>query len=265
MTRVMPSGSSRGTAAARATAYERLATRHPRAAGKSHALSSTTAEASTHARKARVARVVPSAHRRPCRNLSSNGPMRGASSTNGAIVSTRKRATRLRASSVGRANTVPASETVSAASAATLTACSSVRRASPVSAAPSALAKERNRRPAARPPVPTARMPARPPRPTVRPASVTRCRMPDVLRAPGPAGFGGVGEWSFVVMTLRSSPAGPPPSCQKRGRSVAARQLPATRRTAAWRSQCCVAIEVLRPRVLGGSGMATGGEALSSP
>ena len=47
VTRLMPAGRRRGTAAARATAYDRLATRQPRAAGKSHALSSTTAGEST--------------------------------------------------------------------------------------------------------------------------------------------------------------------------------------------------------------------------
>ena len=172
----MSRGSRRGTAAARATAYDRLATRQPRAAGNSHGLSSTTAVASTQARNARVASVVPSAQRRPCRNRSSSGPMSGASSTNGAMVSTRNRATRPRASSVGSAKTVPASETVSAASPATLTACSSVSRARPVSAAPSASAKLRNRRPAAAPPRPTRRAPARPPRPTPRPTSATRRR-----------------------------------------------------------------------------------------
>ena len=102
MTRLMSLGSSRGTAAARATAYVRLATRQPSAAGNSHGLSSTTAVASTQARNARVASVVPSAQRRPCRNRSSSGPMSGASSTNGAMVSTRNRATRPRASSVGQ-------------------------------------------------------------------------------------------------------------------------------------------------------------------
>ena len=197
VTRVMPGGSRRGTAAARATAYVRLATRQPSAAGKSQALSSTTADASTHERKARVASVVPRAQRLPWRNRSSSGPMSGASSTKGAMVSTRNSATRPRASSVGSAKTVPASETVSAASAATLTACSSVSRARPVSAAPSASAKRRNRRPAAAPPRPTNRMPARPPRPTrrpaLRPAPATRRR----------AGGGGLAS---EVMTCRSSP-----------------------------------------------------------
>ena len=197
VTSEMSRGSSRGTAAARATAYDRLATRQPRAAGNSHGLSSTTAVASTQARNARVASVVPSAQRRPCRNRSSSGPMSGASSTNGAMVSTRNRATRPRASSVGSAKTVPASETVSAASPATLTACSSVSRARPVSAAPSASAKRRNRRPTAAPPRPTSRTPARPPRPTLRPTSATRRR--------GVRGAA-CGGRSSAVMTPRSSP-----------------------------------------------------------
>ena len=208
VTRVMPSGSRRGTAAARATAYDRDATRHPRAAGNSQTESSTTAVASTHARKARVARVVPSAHRRPCRNRSSSGPMRGASSTKGAIVSSRKRATRPRASSVGIAKTVPASETVRAASPATLTACSSVSRASPVSRAPSAPVNPRKRRAAACPPRPTARAPAPPPRRTARPAPVTR---EDDARGPVDAGPPGEGaSWCSEVMTSRS--------CLTRGR-----------------------------------------------
>ena len=65
----------------------------PRAAGKSHAESVATAPASTQQRKARRARVVPMAQRRPCRKRSSSGPMKGASSANGAIVSTRNSAT----------------------------------------------------------------------------------------------------------------------------------------------------------------------------
>jgi hypothetical protein len=62
--------------------------------------------------------------------------MNGASSANGAIVSSRNCATWLRASSVGIAKMVPASDTVSAASAAMLTKCSSTMRASPLSPAP---------------------------------------------------------------------------------------------------------------------------------
>lgn len=63
------------------------------------------------------------AHRRPCRKRSSSGPMNGASSANGAIVSARNCATWARASSVGIAKIVPARLTVSAASPQMLTKC----------------------------------------------------------------------------------------------------------------------------------------------
>ena len=165
----MSRGSSRGTAAARATAYDRLATRQPRAAGNSHGLSSTTAVASTQARNARVASVVPSAQRRPCRNRSSSGPMSGASSTNGAMVSTRNRATRPRASSVGSANTVPASETVRAASAGDVDRVQLGEPGEPGVGGAVGVGEAAEPPPAAAPPRPTRRAPARPPRPTLRP------------------------------------------------------------------------------------------------
>ena len=62
--------------------------------------------------------------------------MKGARSTNGAMVRSRNCATSPRASSVGIAKIVPASETVSAASPARLTKCSSKMRDSPLSPAP---------------------------------------------------------------------------------------------------------------------------------
>jgi hypothetical protein len=148
-------GRRRGAAAARATAYDREATSAPRAAGKSQALSSTSAPASTQARKARTATVVPMAQRRPWRKRSRIGPMSGARTTKGAIVSSRKRATWPRASSTGIAKTVPASETVSAASPAIVTPCSSTKRANPEESAPSARAKRWKRALVARLPLAT--------------------------------------------------------------------------------------------------------------
>ena len=75
------------------TPYALEATRHPRAAGKSHGESLATAPASTQQRNARSASVVPIAQRRPCRKRSSSGPMKGASRANGAMVRSRNWAT----------------------------------------------------------------------------------------------------------------------------------------------------------------------------
>ena len=60
-----------------------------------------TSPASTQHRKARIAIVLPSAHRRPWLKRSSTGPISGATIANGSIVSPRKSATWPRASSVG--------------------------------------------------------------------------------------------------------------------------------------------------------------------
>jgi len=157
LTRLNPAGSRRGTADARVTLYAREATRQPRTAGNSQTDLVATASASTHHSKARVAKVVPMAQRRPCRNRSSNGPISGAITVNGAIVSSRNRATCPRASPVGMLKIVPASDSVNAVSPALWTAFSSTRRASPDSPAPPECVKTLNRRALARPPRPTSR------------------------------------------------------------------------------------------------------------
>ena len=136
LTSVKPSGSSRGTAEAWVTRNALEATRQPSAAGNSHSeLSSTSA--STQHRKARRARVTPIAQRRPCRNRSRKGPISGATTANGAMVSSRNWATCGRAWSVGRVkNKVPASDTATAASPAAARNCRCVSRARPLSPAP---------------------------------------------------------------------------------------------------------------------------------
>ena len=137
LTSVVPGGSSRGTAAALAMVYAFDATRQPRAAGKSHPLALLIASASTQQRKARAARVVPMAQRRPWLKRSSNGPMSGAVRANGTIVNNRKNATCPRACAVcGLKNRVPASASVIAVSPAAWLACSSVSRARPLAPAP---------------------------------------------------------------------------------------------------------------------------------
>ena len=82
--------------------------------------------------------MVPIAHRRPWLNRSRNGPSRGATTANGSIVIPRKSATWPRASPGWAKNRVPASAMATAASPAALNACSSIRRNSPESPAPSA-------------------------------------------------------------------------------------------------------------------------------
>ena len=172
-----PSGSSRGTAAARVTPYALDATRHPSAAGNSQRESSTTAPARARARSPRTAIVVPIAQRRPCANRSRNGPISGATIAKGSIVSPRNSATCPRASPVGTwKNSVPASEIATAASPAALTACSSIRRESPDAPAPSASAARRACRPTARPSRPVTRAAPLAPLPTARPACRARSR-----------------------------------------------------------------------------------------
>ncbi len=123
-TKVMPSGSSRGTAAARVTPYAFDDTSTPRAAGYRSAESAATAPASTQHRNPRIAKVAPIAQRRPWLKRSRNGPISGATMANGTIVSARKSATWLRASLVAPTkNTVVASEIATAASPAALAAC----------------------------------------------------------------------------------------------------------------------------------------------
>ncbi len=92
-TRVTPSGTSRGTAAALVTPYALEATRQPRAAGNSQSELFTTALASARQSRPRIAIVDPMAQRRPWAKRSRNGPMSGATIANGSIVSPRKSAT----------------------------------------------------------------------------------------------------------------------------------------------------------------------------
>jgi hypothetical protein len=121
------------------TPYALEATSTPSAAGNSATESVTTAVPSTQHRKPRSAIVEPIAQRRPRRNRSRNGPIRGATIANGSMVSARNRATCPRASPVGTwKNNVPARATATAESPAALTACSSSSRARPDSPAPSA-------------------------------------------------------------------------------------------------------------------------------
>ncbi len=132
-------GTTRGTAAARVTPYALDETSTPSAAGNITSDSSTTSVASTQQRNARSAIVVPIAQRRPWLNLSSTGPINGATIANGSMVRPRKSATWLRASAVGTwKNSVPARLIATAASPAALNAWSSIRRDSPLSPAPSA-------------------------------------------------------------------------------------------------------------------------------
>ena len=67
LTNVMPSGTTRGIAAAVVTAYARVATRQSKATGSTHADPSASSAASCQLRNARSARVAPMAQRRPCR------------------------------------------------------------------------------------------------------------------------------------------------------------------------------------------------------
>ena len=128
LTRVSPSGCSRGTVAARATPYALEETRTPRAVGNIASDCVATASAISQHRNARSAMVPPIAHRRPWLNRSRNGPSRGATIANGSIVSPRKSAIWPRASPGWAKNSVPASEIATAASPAALNACSSISR-----------------------------------------------------------------------------------------------------------------------------------------
>ncbi len=163
LTSVSSGGSSRGTAEARVTPYALDAIRQVRAAGKSQGESFATAPAITHKPAARTANVTPMAHRRPRRNRSRNGPMSGATTAKGSMVTPRNRATWPRAWSVGAVkNRVPANETVRAVSPPELNALSSSRRASPDSPAPDECEARRAMRRAplaARPPAAATRLP----------------------------------------------------------------------------------------------------------
>ena len=87
-TRVKLSGSRRGTADAWVTVNDLEATRQPSAAGKSQR-ELCSSSANTQHNQPRRASVTPIAHRRPCRKRSRNGPMNGATTAKGAMVSNR--------------------------------------------------------------------------------------------------------------------------------------------------------------------------------
>ena len=194
------SGVSRGTAAARVTAYALEQTRTPSAAGNSQPESVITAVPRTQQRNARRDIVPPMAHRRPWLKRSRNGPMSGATIAKGSIVRPRNSATWLRASPVGTwKNSVPASEIATAVSPAALQACRPMSRESPDSPAPSARAARRACWPARLPslpvaraapvaPLPTARALVRSPRPSPRPTPRPPSAPPSApTRVPSPA------------------------------------------------------------------------------
>src|SRR5215471_3873496 len=90
-------------------------------------------------------------NRRPCWSRSSRGPMSGASTANGAMVTSRAIATWLRAwLTEALKNKVPASATATKASPTLLAAVSSIRLASPVRLAPEAPVIRWTTRPAPR-------------------------------------------------------------------------------------------------------------------
>jgi len=96
VTRVISAGSSRGVIDARATPYAFCKTRMPKAAGNSVSGLVTAADMVKHSRP-RASRVPASRYRRPCCMRSRAGPMNGARTANGAIVTSRKSTTRPRA------------------------------------------------------------------------------------------------------------------------------------------------------------------------
>ena len=146
LTRVRSSGISRGTVAARATPYALEQTRQPSTAGYNSKEPEATASAATRQHRPRTAKVPPIAQRRPCENRSRNGPISGATTENGSMVSVRNSATGPRALPGSAKKMVPASEIATAASPAALNAWSSISRASPEPPAPWAWEARRARR-----------------------------------------------------------------------------------------------------------------------
>jgi hypothetical protein len=96
VTSVISAGSSRGVMDARATPYAFCRTKMPNAAGSNVTGLSIAADMPQHSRP-RASRVPASRYRRPCRMRSRAGPMNGARTANGAIVTSRKSTTRPRA------------------------------------------------------------------------------------------------------------------------------------------------------------------------
>ena len=136
LTRVTPSGRSR-MAEARVTPYAFGGHEAGEGGGEQpHGVGGNGLASAQHP-NARTAIAAPIAQRRPRSNRSRNGPMSGATTAKGNIVTARNSAICPRASPLGTVkNRVPASETARAASPAALNACSSISRASPDSPAP---------------------------------------------------------------------------------------------------------------------------------
>ncbi|AIA05294.1 hypothetical protein DC74_4822 [Streptomyces noursei] len=183
-TREIRGGRSRGTTALRTTPYAFDATSTPSAAGYSASPPSATARDIDSASSARASIAPAIAARRPCGTRSSSGPTTGASSANGAMVTSRYSATRPRASWVGtEKNTVEASAIVIIMSPAAFTACSSISCARPDSPAPCAWVARRSCRAAPRSGRCSARPIARPARrafdPLVAPTPATRSYCPN--------------------------------------------------------------------------------------
>ena len=118
VTSVISAGSSRGAIALRVTPKAFCSTRTPKAAGSKSAGSlCCTATAMPQHSSPRASSVPARMYRRPCCTLSSIGPMNGASTANGAIVTSSASATLVRAwSSETLKNRVPASATATNAS-----------------------------------------------------------------------------------------------------------------------------------------------------
>ena len=96
VTSVISAGSSRGVTDARITPYDFCSTRMPNAAGSSVTGLLMAADIPQQSRP-RASRVPASRNLRPCCIRSRAGPMNGASTANGAIVTSRNSTTRPRA------------------------------------------------------------------------------------------------------------------------------------------------------------------------
>ena len=179
VTRVISAGSSFGATELRVTAYAFCRTRTPKAAGNSVMGLCRAADIPQHSRP-RASRVPARMNLRPCWTRSSIGPMNGASTANGAMVTSRYKATWLRAWSRDvLKNRVPASATVTNASPALPAAVSSMRLARPVRPAPEARVIRWIRRPVPRPVAAPARALDRAAEPKVRFTRLARSLAPD--------------------------------------------------------------------------------------
>ena len=174
VTRVISAGSSRGMTAARATPYAFCSTSTPNAAGSSVTGLLIAADMPQQSRP-RASRVPASRNLRPCCIRSRAGPMNGASTANGAMVTSRNSTTRPRAWSTDvLKKMVPASDTATNASPAPLAAVSSMRVDRPVRPAPEAPVTRCTRPPVRRPALAPARAPDRTAPPVARAAVPVR-------------------------------------------------------------------------------------------